>query len=301
MKGPSVRSTVPKALPFGEPISREGDGLVFVSGIHRCDIASSRPSSSSGTFSEASTWRYDHPVMFCQKMSRQGRLRLPTVASTFVVSACVLLAACQPKPEPFTLTIAHTNDTHARILEVDGRGGNCRDDASAAGECFGGVARRATALAAAREARPNLLLLDGGDQFQGTVFYSKYKGSLTAEVMRRLEYDAMVVGNHEFDDGPLVLAEFAANVPFPVLGTNVSVTPGHPLDDHLSKNAIVEVAGHRIGLLGFITEETSKLSQPGPDVEFLPIESTLRAEIERFEDEGIDIIIALSHAASRAT
>lgn len=65
-----------------------------------------------------------------------------------------------------------------------------------------------TAVTVARERVDNSILVDGGDQFKGTLFYIYYKGMLAAEMMNKLGYDGMTVGNHQFDDGPEVLIKF---------------------------------------------------------------------------------------------
>ena len=73
-----------------------------------------------------------------------------------------------------------------------------------------------TAVALARQRNANSILVDGGDQFQGTLFYIYYEGQLAAEMMNQLGYDGMTVGNHECDDGPQVLRGFIDAVTFPV-------------------------------------------------------------------------------------
>lgn len=73
---------------------------------------------------------------------------------------------------------------------------------------FRRLGRLKTAIADARAKAPNSLLVSGDDQFQGTLFYTYYKGQVAAEMMNNLGYDAMTTGNHEFDDGPEVLRGF---------------------------------------------------------------------------------------------
>ncbi|HVS66859.1 MAG TPA: bifunctional metallophosphatase/5'-nucleotidase [Thermoanaerobaculia bacterium] len=197
--------------------------------------------------------------------------------------------------EPLSLTILHTNDVHARFLEIDRFGGACREDADPE-SCFGGVARRATMIERIRGEEEHVLLLDGGDQFQGTLFYSRFKGEVAAETMNRLGYDAMVLGNHEFDDGPEVLARFIARLRFPVITTNLDASEVPELAGEIEKSAVLEIDGRRVGLVGFVTEEVPQLSSPGPDLAFLPIEETLTAEVEALEGAGVDVIVALSHA-----
>lgn len=93
----------------------------------------------------------------------------------------------------FELTILHTNDVHARFEQYTLRDGRCHeaDEASATG-CFGGLARRATLIKAIRNQTSNVLLLDAGDQYQGTPWFYYYKGKAACHFMNALGYDAMV-------------------------------------------------------------------------------------------------------------
>ena len=215
-----------------------------------------------------------------------------------VAIALLVVASCKSGDpgEPFELTLLHTNDTHARIVEFNRYGSSCRDDERAEGACFGGVARRATEIRRVRAQRPHVLLLDAGDQFQGTLFYSRFRGLAAQRAMNHLGYDAMVPGNHEFDDGPEVLAPFVAGLNFPVVMTNIEVADTSALAGKLEELAILEIGGHEIGILGCLTEETRILSRPGPDVDFLAIEESLAEGVEELEAKGVNKIILLSHA-----
>lgn len=88
----------------------------------------------------------------------------------------------------FELTLLHTNDNHARIEETSEDSGKC----SSRGPCFAGVARRFTKVSEIRGKEKNVLFLDAGDQFQGTVWFNYYKGAEAAHFMNKLGYDAMV-------------------------------------------------------------------------------------------------------------
>lgn len=103
----------------------------------------------------------------------------------------VLLALCDVFC-CFELTILHTNDVHSRIEETNKYGGQCTPADSAAKSCFGGVARRRTVISNIRKTHRNVLLLDAGDQFQGTVWFNVYEGATTAFFMNKLGYDVMV-------------------------------------------------------------------------------------------------------------
>ncbi|MBL9060398.1 MAG: multifunctional 2',3'-cyclic-nucleotide 2'-phosphodiesterase/5'-nucleotidase/3'-nucleotidase, partial [Mangrovicoccus sp.] len=88
----------------------------------------------------------------------------------------------------FSLTILHTNDFHARFEPISKFDSTCPEADNAEGKCFGGSARLVTALADARARSNNTILVEGGDQFQGTLFYTFSKGVMTAEFMNRLGY-----------------------------------------------------------------------------------------------------------------
>ena len=129
----------------------------------------------------------------------------------FAVTALFLVASVRAE----TLTILHTNDFHSRIEPINRYDGSCSARDNTAGECFGGAARLTTAIRVARAEALNAVLVDGGDQFQGSLFYNWYKGKATAEIMNVLGYDAMTVGNHEFDDGPGSASRFHGRSRFP--------------------------------------------------------------------------------------
>lgn len=88
----------------------------------------------------------------------------------------------------FELILLHTNDNHARIEETGVDSGKCPQS----GPCFAGVARRFTKISEIREKERNVLLLDAGDQFQGTIWFNYYKGAEAAHFMNKLGYDVMV-------------------------------------------------------------------------------------------------------------
>lgn len=196
----------------------------------------------------------------------------------------------------FDLTILHTNDVHARVDEFDSGANTCDEEERAANECYGGVARRATVIDQVRGEVDNVLLLDAGDQFQGTLFYNQYKGAEAQEMMNLLGYDAMTIGNHEFDDGPGTLGSFIRGVNFPVVAANIDASAEAELAGLIEPFAVLEVGGEQIGVVGFTTEETAILSSPGSNVNFNNIEESVQAAVDELTDQGINKIIGLSHA-----
>lgn len=200
----------------------------------------------------------------------------------------------------YSLTILHTNDFHARFEPISKYDSGCSAEDNDAGDCFGGTARMVNMVADARARSNNSILVDGGDQFQGTLFYTYYKGAMAAEFMNLLNYTAMTVGNHEFDDGPEVLRGFVDTVNFPVLMSNADISGEPLLNDAIEKSTIIEQGGERIGLIGLTPENTDELASPGPNVTFLPAIASVQAEVDRLTAEGVTKIIVLSHSGYNA-
>lgn len=199
----------------------------------------------------------------------------------------------------YQLTILHTNDFHARFEPISKYDSGCSAEANAEGKCFGGSARLVTAVAEARARSNNSILVDGGDQFQGTLFYTYYKGKVAAEMMNKLGYDAMTVGNHEFDDGPEVLRGFMDAVAFPVLMSNADFSAEPMLATKLLKSTVIERGGEKLGLIGLTPEDTDELASPGPNVHFSDPVAAVQGEVDRLTAQGVNKIIVLSHSGYR--
>jgi len=195
-----------------------------------------------------------------------------------------------------SLAIQPSNDYLDRHEPIGRFEGPCSADDNAAGDGFGGTARLVTALEEARARSNNAILVDGGDQFQGTLFYTQYKGTMTAEFMNKLGYDAMTVGNHEFDDGPEVLAAFIEAVDFPILMSNADVSGEALLADKLARSTTIERGGQMIGLIGLTPENTAELASPGDNITFSDPVAAVQAEVDRLTAEGVNKIIVLSHS-----
>ena len=210
----------------------------------------------------------------------------------------VLALSATASMADFDLTILHTNDFHARFEPISAFDSGCSEEDNQAGKCFGGSARLITAIEAARERAGNTptLLVDGGDQFQGTLFYTYYKGKLAAEMMNKMGYDGMTVGNHEFDDGPEILREFIGAVDFPILMSNADVSGEPLLADVIQKSTVVEKGGEKIGLIGLTPQDTDELASPGPNVIFTDPSGAVQAEVDKLTEMGVNKIVVLSHS-----
>jgi 5'-nucleotidase len=197
----------------------------------------------------------------------------------------------------FEITILHTNDFHARFRPISKYDNNCSAENNAEGKCFGGSARLISAIEDARSRHKNTILLDGGDQFQGTLFYTMYKGKVAAEMMNKMQYDGMAVGNHEFDDGPVTLRAFMDTVNFPVLMANANVDLEPELKDKLQKSTIIVKDNRKIGLIGVVTEDVVDISSPGDNIIFTDAITAVQAEVDALTQQGVNIIILLSHSS----
>ena len=187
--------------------------------------------------------------------------------------------------EPLELTILHTNDLHAHYDSFEPWGEPVQ----------GGVARLATAIESVRDEADNVLLLDAGDQFQGTLYFTVGGASVVADVMNEMAYDAMCIGNHEFDSGPAELANFIEMAEFPVLGTNIDALADPDLADEILPFRLFFFEGEPVAVIGLTTEYTSVSSSPGPNVQFLDVIATAQGMTEALEEGGINKIIALTH------
>ncbi|WP_099826816.1 bifunctional metallophosphatase/5'-nucleotidase [Oceaniglobus indicus] len=211
-------------------------------------------------------------------------------------SAAVLALTAGTASAEYKLTVLHTNDFHARFEPISKYDSTCASEDNAAGECFGGSARLVTAIQDAKARSDNWILVDGGDQFQGTLFYTHYKGKLAAEMMNRMQYTAMTVGNHEFDDGPEVLRGFAETIDFPILMSNADLSGEPLLSDVIQKSVVIEQAGEKIGLIGLTPQDTPELASPGPNVIFTDPSDAVQGEVDRLTDMGVTKIVVLSHS-----
>lgn len=213
-----------------------------------------------------------------------------------LTSVALLALSAGTAQADYSLTILHTNDFHARFEPISQSDSSCSAEDNAAGECFGGTARLVTAIAEARARSNNAILVDGGDQFQGTLFYTYYKGKAAAEFMNKLGYDAMTVGNHEFDDGPEVLRGFVDTVEFPVLMSNADISGEPLLKDVIRKSVVIERGGEKLGLIGLTPQDTDELASPGKNVIFTDPVGAVQAEVDRLAAGGVNKIIVLSHS-----
>lgn len=193
-----------------------------------------------------------------------------------------LAASVSAQEDTIVLTILHTNDTHA--AHEPNRAGN------------GGAARMAAVIDQIRAEGGAVVLLDGGDRFTGTLFHTQYRGQDQVQIMNALGYDAMTVGNHEFDDGDQVLSDFIDGVEFPVVTSNVDVSASEILDGKILPYAILDIDGVMVGVAGLVTPETPILSSPGDELVFdEDMAGAAQAAVDALTAEGATFIVLMTH------
>lgn len=198
--------------------------------------------------------------------------------------------------ETFNLTILHTNDFHARLVPyAPGGASSCTNVLTSTNVCIGGAARLSTKVKEIRATKDNVVLLDAGDQFQGTLFYSVFKSEPLAAVMNAMGYDAMAIGNHEFDDGPPELRRFIDRVNFPVLSANINASSEPSLTGKIAPSVVITVNGEAVGIVGLTTPDTANISSPGPNVAFLDVVTSTQNAVNALLAQGVNRIIALTH------
>lgn len=198
-------------------------------------------------------------------------------------------------PDEVTITILGTNDLHGHVEMLP--------------LLAGYVAR----MREVREASGGaVLLLDGGDMFQGTLESNLGEGAPVVLAYRAMGYDAVTIGNHEFDYGPAgdratpasptddprgALRARIAEAGFPVLSANLVRSEGAPMGIGESASVVLERAGVRIGVIGVSTEGTLATTIHGnvADLMVRPLAETIAAEAARLrsaQDAGIVVVVA---------
>ena len=207
-----------------------------------------------------------------------------------------------------TVQLAHFSDCHSHFDGAPMR-------FSPVGESewrtqCGGYARILSRLKALRQqaaaAGQTCLFLHGGDTFQGSLYFNRFKGRANADLLRLLAPDAMVIGNHEFDLGNGPLVEFLRQLDFPVLAANLdsSQEPGDiplrlkglpKLHDASRPWHLRVIGGVPFALLGITLPQMAAIANPDAHTHFRGIEETLTRALGEIRAQGIRHIILLSH------
>nr|WP_241461065.1 bifunctional metallophosphatase/5'-nucleotidase [Shewanella mangrovi] len=216
----------------------------------------------------------------------------------------------------YRLTLAHINDTHshfdASLVRLKVQLGQRQFSLASHSGGYPRIAAQVQRLRAEAELNnQEMLFLHGGDSFHGTLFYSHFKGQANARVLDYLRPDAMVIGNHDIDDGNATLANFIAKVSFPVMAANMDLAREDlhkqprltPLANLLrfdnaagiGQPLIKPFYDKQLAIIGITLDQMKRVARPDPDTEFLPAFDTVANTIKQLQQQGIRHIIVLSH------
>jgi 5'-nucleotidase/UDP-sugar diphosphatase len=156
-------------------------------------------------------------------------------------------------------------------------------------EAVGGIAYLAAEVNRLRVGQPTLLLA-AGDMIQGNQWANFFQGASVLRVMNTLGFDALVVGNHEFDFGLEVLKQRIGEAAFPVLGANVEGLP------QVRPYVLKEIEGRKVLIIGVVTEDTPVMTHPRnvAGLAFLPPGATIQRILDAYSPKA-DLVIVLSH------
>jgi len=211
--------------------------------------------------------------------------------------------------EELYFCILHTNDMHSALIP---HSPSIDYDPEKEDPTVGGFARLATAVDEIRENKMRegepILLFDAGDFLGGSAFawlaLSGYAAELT--IMQEMGYDAVVIGNHEYDYGPDVLAQYLLQAGYPeahqktlILASNTEAPSDHPLAalGLYRKTGMFELEnGLKIGVFGLMGEEAIQVLGEIGDVQFLDEQEVARQAIDELKGQGADVIVAITHS-----
>ena len=188
------------------------------------------------------------------------------------------------------LVILHTNDTHSTILPVNEQ----LPDTMKAGR--GGFLRRIAMLKEERRKNPDLLYFDSGDFFQGSAYFTMFKGDVEIGLMNQMGIDAATIGNHEFDFGLENMARCFRMATFPIVCANYDFT-GTVCEGLVKPYIIIKKNGLKIGVFGLAPKMEGLVSDKNcVGVKYLnPADVALETATILKEKEKCDMVICISH------
>lgn len=208
-----------------------------------------------------------------------------------VLILMVLCSIALPARQKIKLVILHTNDTHSQIEPTEKSVLKTSD--------MGGYARRMGQIKKIRSKEENVVLVDSGDFSQGTPYFNFFNGRIEIDGMNRMKYDAVTLGNHEFDNGVDTLAAVLKGARFAVVSSNYELT-NTPLNSIVKPYYLLERGGLRIGIMALDVNPKSLIFEKNYKgiVYDDPVEKANEISELLKKKEKCDVIICLSHLGS---
>lgn len=202
------------------------------------------------------------------------------------------------KGEPYHLVVLGTSDIHGNIWGYSYEDGKETSN--------NGMVREASYIKEQRELYPHLLLIDAGDAIQGTIMtddiYNK-RADLThpmIEAFNVMKYDALTLGNHEFNWGITRMQELLKRADFPILAANVKDKNGNYITG--SGHTIIERDGVRVGIIGVVTPDVPIWDGGKEGIDKAVFEAAniaVKNEVALIKDK-VDVIIVQAHLGEYA-
>ncbi|MBU2676780.1 MAG: bifunctional metallophosphatase/5'-nucleotidase [Gammaproteobacteria bacterium] len=243
------------------------------------------------------TPRYKTTRTFCQR--------------TLALIVTVVLASCVTQRDAardeFTMSVIGTNDVHGQLSPDGSRGG------------LVAVSAYVNALRTTRnEDGGAVLVIDAGDMWQGTLESNLVEGAAVVEAYNAIGFDAVAIGNHEFDFGPVgsktvpedagddprgALKRRASEADFPVLAANlIDEETGRPVDwENVRPSVILDIKGIKVGIIGVMTSYAlqTTIAANVVGLRVAPLVETITTEAQALREQGASIVIVTAHAGSR--
>ena len=213
-----------------------------------------------------------------------------------LVALLAWAVALPARGEIVRLTVVHTNDIHGGINPSHATYMNREFPPR-----IGGAASMATFLQSVRarveKEGGHFLMLDAGDTFQGTPVGTLTKGRAVVDFMNAAGYDALALGNHDFDEGKENCQELVRRADFPVLAANLFDESTGEIVDWVEPWIIKDYGPLRVGIIGLITPETENMSFPAnvAGLDFVPMAPVTRESVREIREQGVDVIFAVGH------
>ena len=208
----------------------------------------------------------------------------------FLVILLALVSLSGQAKKHKQLVILHTNDTHSAILPINAQ----LPDTMKAGR--GGFLRRIAMLKEERAKHPDLLYFDSGDFFQGSAYFTMFKGDVEVGLMNQMGIDASTIGNHEFDFGLENMARVFKQANFPILCANYDFT-GTVMEGICKPWIIIKRNGLKIGVFAVCPKLKGLVSDKNcGGVKYLdPAKVALETATMLKQQQKCDMVICISH------
>ena len=190
------------------------------------------------------------------------------------------------------LTVVHVNDTHSYAAGTSSKGLPCYEPQA----CYGGFGRIASFIKTQKRLHKNVLAFDAGDYWQGTLYFSAGRPSFALELEQAMPYDAITLGNHEFDLGCKATADYISRLGKPVLAANILRAQDCPLAKSPFVPYIIRsFEGTAVAVIGLANDEVVEISKACPHTQFADRKEALQKTVHALQQQGIKHIIVLSH------